>query len=204
MTTSDSKQPVLIIIAGPNGSGKTTITSQILKHSWLEDCIYINPDEIAQNKFGSWSDKESILKAANYAETLRRDSIKNRKSLIFETVFSANEKVDFLLEAKKQGYFIRFFFVTTSHPLINVTRVARRVMEGGHDVPISKIISRYQKSFINSASICRIVDRFYFFDNSIDFEKAKLIFRASNGSLIKKYSNIPNWILPILNELKTN
>ena len=40
--------------------------------------------------------------------------------------------------------------------------------------------------------------------NSVDFEKAKLIFRASNGSLIKKYSNIPNWILPILNELKTN
>ena len=37
-------RPVLIVIAGPNGSGKTTITSKILRHKWLEDALYINPD----------------------------------------------------------------------------------------------------------------------------------------------------------------
>ena len=35
-------RPVLIVIAGPNGSGKTTITSKILKHEWLENALYIN------------------------------------------------------------------------------------------------------------------------------------------------------------------
>ncbi len=45
-------KPVLIIIAGPNGSGKTSITSKIIKHDWMEDSIYINPDNIAQEKFG--------------------------------------------------------------------------------------------------------------------------------------------------------
>ena len=44
-------KPVLIIIAGPNGSGKTSITSKIIKHDWMEDSIYINPDNIAQEKF---------------------------------------------------------------------------------------------------------------------------------------------------------
>ena len=34
-------KPVLIVIAGPNGSGKTTITSRVLHHEWLEDSIYI-------------------------------------------------------------------------------------------------------------------------------------------------------------------
>ena len=33
-------KPVLIVIAGPNGSGKTTITSRVLHHEWLEDSIY--------------------------------------------------------------------------------------------------------------------------------------------------------------------
>ena len=41
-------RPKLIVIAGPNGSGKTSVTSQILKHEWVEGCIYINPDNIAQ------------------------------------------------------------------------------------------------------------------------------------------------------------
>ena len=44
-------RPVLIVIAGPNGSGKTTITSKILRHEWLEDALYINPDQVAQDRF---------------------------------------------------------------------------------------------------------------------------------------------------------
>ena len=43
-------KPVLIVIGGPNGSGKTTITSRVLHHEWLEDSIYINPDNIAQKE----------------------------------------------------------------------------------------------------------------------------------------------------------
>ncbi len=43
-------RPVLIVIAGPNGSGKTTITSKILRHEWLEDALYINPDQVAQKR----------------------------------------------------------------------------------------------------------------------------------------------------------
>ena len=48
-------RPVLIIIAGPNGSGKTTITSRILHHEWLENSVYINPDQVAQERFGDWN-----------------------------------------------------------------------------------------------------------------------------------------------------
>lgn len=58
---SNLHKPVLIVIAGPNGSGKTTITSRILQHEWLEDSIYINPDNIAQNKFGDWNNQEAEI-----------------------------------------------------------------------------------------------------------------------------------------------
>lgn len=38
---SSDKSPELIIIAGPNGSGKTTITTQFLHHEWsVRNFIY--------------------------------------------------------------------------------------------------------------------------------------------------------------------
>ncbi len=56
-------RPVLIVIAGPNGSGKTSVTSKILHHEWLEDSEYINPDNVARDVFGDWNNQESVLKA---------------------------------------------------------------------------------------------------------------------------------------------
>lgn len=65
------KKPILIVIAGPNGTGKTSITNRILEHEWVEECVYINPDEIARDKFGDWNNAYAVLNAAKYAEQLR-------------------------------------------------------------------------------------------------------------------------------------
>lgn len=198
---SSDKSPELIIIAGPNGSGKTTITTQFLHHEWSEGILYINPDIIAQEKFGDWNSTESVLKAAQYCENLREDCLRERRSFVFETVFSAQDKIDFILRAKEAGFFIRLFFIATSSPAINASRIANRVMEGGHDVAISKIISRYQKSIINCSLIAPIVDRLYVYDNSVDNAMATLQYRLSNGLLVKQYvREIEEWAKRILRQ----
>ena len=48
------KKPTLCVVAGPNGSGKTTTTVQLLNNEWTADSLYINPDNIAQEMFGDW------------------------------------------------------------------------------------------------------------------------------------------------------
>lgn len=68
-------KPVLIVIAGPNGSGKTTITTQILQHEWMENAVYINPDQIAKDKFGDWNSREAIMESVKYCEGLREDTV---------------------------------------------------------------------------------------------------------------------------------
>ncbi len=91
-----SDKPVLIIIAGPNGSGKTSVTKEILEHEWIQNCLYINPDNIAQEKFGDWNSRKAVLKAVKLATKMRYSFLKKRQSLIFETVFSTDEKVSFI------------------------------------------------------------------------------------------------------------
>ena len=190
-------KPKLIIIAGPNGSGKTSITNQILKHEWIQDCIYINPDNIAEEKFAGWNDLDSVLKAAQFAQELREKCIINKESLIFETVLSAMDKIDFIENAIENGYFVRLFFVGTNHPSINASRIVSRVLKGGHDVPITKIITRYSKSISNCSYLSKIVDRLYIYDNSEDFVQPKLLFRTKNGVVEKFYSEINPWAQPI-------
>jgi predicted ABC-type ATPase len=194
----EHQKPKLLIIAGPNGSGKTSLTMQILKHEWIKGCVYINPDNIAQEEFGDWNSPEAVMKAAIISTERRENCLKNGENLIFETVFSAIDKVDFIKRAKEAGYFIRLFFLGTNHPSINASRIANRVMEGGHDVPISKIISRYSKSISNCCATSSFVDHLYVYDNSKDNVAAKLIFRASNSKLTKKYRKINDWAMPIL------
>lgn len=190
----ENHKPVLIVIAGPNGSGKTTITSKILRHEWLEDAVYVNPDQVAQDKFGDWNSPEAVMRAAQYCEELREECLRNQQSLIFETVLSSDGKVDFIRRAKEAGYFIRLFFVSTSHPSINAARIAQRVMEGGHDVPITKVISRYYKSILNCKRCSALADRVYIYDNSIDNADARLLFRTTDGQLFKQYTDdIPEW-----------
>ena len=198
MTTSDYK-PVLIVIAGPNGSGKTTITSKILHHEWLENAIYINPDIIAQEKFGDWNSKEAVMNSVRYCKDLREECLVKRHSLIFETVLSIPQKVDYIKRAKEAGFFVRLFFVSTSSPAINAARIAKRVMEGGHDVPIPKIISRYYRSITNCGIASQFVDRTYVYDNSVNDADAKLLFRMVDGKLFKTYvEDIPEWAKTIL------
>lgn len=77
-------KPVLIVIAGPNGSGKTSVTSKLLHHEWMEDAIYVNPDIVAQEKFGDWNSPEAIMQSVKYCEQLREKCLAEKHSLIFE------------------------------------------------------------------------------------------------------------------------
>ena len=197
------RKHVLIVIAGPNGSGKTSTTRLVIKHEWAEQCVYINPDEIAQTKFGDWNDPNAVRQAVEYCEEWREQLLKEHKDFIFETVLSSDSKVEFLKRAKQEGYFIRMFFICTQNPTINAARIAKRVMEGGHDVPIQKIISRYEKALVNAIRVARFVDRAYFYDNSVDNQNAQLIFRTSDGLFAKQYvAELPDWTEKIYNSIK--
>ena len=192
---------MLIVVAGPNGSGKTSVTSRILHHEWLENSVYINPDIVAQERFGDWNSEDAVLKSIKYCEDWREKCLLEKKSLIFETVLSADDKINYIERAMAAGFFVRLFFVCTASPAINASRIANRVMNGGHDVPISKIISRYQKSILNCSRIIRKVNRVYLYDNTAENTEATLLIRFADGNVAKRYvQTLPEWAEQIAEE----
>ena len=98
----EALKPRLLVVAGPNGAGKTSITEKLLRHEWMLDCEYVNPDYIARDDFGDWNAPEAVMKAAIRAEKLREKCVRDGRSLAFETVLSMPDKIDFIQRAK--GY----------------------------------------------------------------------------------------------------
>ena len=193
------KKPVMCIVAGPNGSGKTTTTEQLLKNEWGADSLYINPDNIAKDIFGNWNSAEAVLKAAQKATNQRYECLKNGTDFVFETVFSSAEKMEFVQKAKDAGFFIRIFYVCTESPLININRIAQRYLNGGHEVPISKTISRYYSSLENISKAIKIADRVYLYDNSVENAAPRLILRTVDGIIAKQYTDtLPEWVRAIM------
>lgn len=69
-------------------------------------------------------------------------------------------------EARRLGYRVYFYFLTTDDPEINVNRVKVRVAKNGHPVPREKIVSRYYKSLEQLFAAVKLSNRAFLFDNS--------------------------------------
>ncbi|MEJ8561910.1 zeta toxin family protein [Yoonia sp. GPGPB17] len=137
-------RPTLLVIGGPNGSGKTTVLS-FLQRAGREIPDYANADEIAKMLPGDLHERN--IQSQRIVRTRRDAAIDAYASFSYETVMSHHSHVDAMVKARDLGFFVQLVFVTTDDPQINVQRVANRVREGGHDVPTDRIINRYHRIF---------------------------------------------------------
>lgn len=129
--------------------------------------------------------------AAFIADYTREELLLSGRKFTIETVLSDERKLNFMQSAKKQGYRIYLYYITTSDPLINIDRVKTRVIQDGHNVDPSKIVSRYYKSLNNLFEAIILSDRAYIFDNS--YSQPSLIAEKEDDLIKNMLELVPEW-----------
>jgi predicted ABC-type ATPase len=178
---------VLWLIAGPNGSGKTTFVERYLKKH-----EFVNADVIAKQM--NPGDPGAVAREAMFAaEAKRKELLQQGKTFVAETVFSHESKLDLIREAKQAGYSVQLVFICTEDPTLNAGRVKQRVAKGGHDVPMDKIAPRYARSIANAQAASTMVDRMHVYDNTRSNMPHKFVAMFENGRLESANKQPPEW-----------
>ncbi|MCG8649854.1 MAG: AAA family ATPase, partial [Pirellulales bacterium] len=138
-------KPRLLIVGGPNGSGKTTVAVQ---YAMAEGAPYVGADEIAASLDPVAPESVRIEAGRQFIQTIDR-FISNTQPCVVESTLSGRSFRNSITRAAKHGFEIAIVFVFVDSADVCVARVAERVRKEGHDVPESDIRRRYHRSIKN-------------------------------------------------------
>ncbi len=159
------KSPNLFIIAGPNGSGKTTFAREFLPH--YANCEnFVNADLIAQG-LSPFSPAAAGIKAGRLLLKQIHEFADRRVDFAFETTLAGKTYVSLLRRLKQHGYVIHLFFLWIPSVELALVRIRERVAKGGHDVPVMDVRRRFGRSVQNFLRVYRpLLDSWIVFNTS--------------------------------------
>ncbi len=153
------------IIAGPNGSGKTTFAKKFLP-KYVRCPNFVNADLIAQG-LSPFSPQTAALKAGKLVLERLHELARTDQDFSFETTLAGRSYADFLRVLKKKGYSAHIFFLWVPDVKISLARIKERVAEGGHDVPTEDVKRRFGRGLKNFFRLYRpFLSTWMIFDNS--------------------------------------
>lgn len=129
------------MIAGPNGSGKTTTAGCLISNITGID-EFINADEIARGLAPLHPESVS-LSASKLMLKRFMELLEANKSFAFETTGASTNYIKHLVRAQANGYKVFLIFLWLPSPQLAIQRVAIRVSQGGHDIPEDTVVRRY-------------------------------------------------------------
>jgi len=166
------------IIAGPNGSGKTTFAKLFLPE-YVNCPNFVNADLIAQG-LAPFEPRTAAIKAGKLVLQQINEYARRGFDFAFETTLSGKSYAKLLSELKSQEYSLHLFFLWIPSPELAIARIKDRVAEGGHHVPPEDVRRRFVRGLRNFFKMYEsILDSWVLIDNSKS--KPVLIAKRQNG-----------------------
>lgn len=137
----------IIILAGPNGAGKTTFARSFLPAE-ADLPHFINADLIAAG-LAPFAPETAAIKAARLMLEEIALHARRGESFALETTLSGLSYLRHIARWREQGYRVSLFFLSLPNPETAIARVASRVRQGGHDIPVTVIRRRFAAGLDN-------------------------------------------------------
>ena len=155
----------ILILAGPNGAGKTTFATEFLPNE-ARCPAFVNADLIAAG-LSPLEQSPASFRAGRLLLDMIEEYVAKGRSFAFETTLSGRGYASAIPRWRRRGYFVELLYLRLSAPEMAVSRVRRRVLEGGHDVPEAAIRRRFDTGWRNFEYTYRfLVDEWKIYDNS--------------------------------------
>src|SRR5215831_20707821 len=159
------QKPLLVVIAGPIGAGKTTLYDAHLKEAF-----------------------PALVPPISHQ---REAALREQRSFAVEDLVVDTE----LLEcARDAGYATKVIFISTEDPNLNVGRILIRMSHGGQSVPLNTIPESYDESMRSLPKACKHADDVLVYDNTPDGKGHRLVARFITGELVKTTHPRPEWL----------
>jgi predicted ABC-type ATPase len=183
------KRPVLTIVAGSNGCGKTSMTT--LARTKFQQLPILDPDAIARSLQETSEVNNSGIEAGRKVLRDAEELIQAQQSFTVETTLSGSTYLRMAARAKKAGFGVLVFFVGTASVEINLARVRDRVKKGGHDVPEEDQRRRYPRTLANMRKLLPIADLAFIFDNSTGL--GHVLLGSGHPDSMRWFEPVPEW-----------
>ncbi len=158
------KHPIVYIIAGSNGAGKTTFAMKFLPR--IAKINFVNADLIAAGLSPLDTDSVAIEAGRIFLGRIH-ELIHRRIDFAFETTLSGKSYIKLLSKLRSAGYRVNLFFLWLPSIDLALKRVADRVRKGGHNIPAKTISRRFKRGIQNLFSqYCELCDLIVVYDNS--------------------------------------
>lgn len=202
-------RPVLQVLAGVNGAGKSSIGGYLVERAGV---TWFNPDTFARELAAATGCNPETANAAAWAEGIRRldQAVAGSRNFAFETTLGG-ETVTARLLAATASHEVRIWYCGLTSAELHIARVQARVAAGGHAIPEAKIRERFTRSRVNLLRLMPRLSHLLVFDNSVEADKAGKIpdplqvLELDGGRLLypavddlEALRRTPEWAKPIL------
>lgn len=166
--------PNIIVIAGANGSGKST-AAPVLLADVLGVSEFVNADVIAQG-LSAFNPEGAALAAGRIMLARLKELAAARESFAFETTLASRSFAPWIRSLTGSGYNFHLLFLWLPSAQFAIERVAQRVHTGGHYVPDDVVRRRYSKGLRNFFSLYQpLATTWRVYNNSVDTNGPRLI-----------------------------
>lgn len=203
---ASDRRPVLTVIAGTNGAGKSSIVGQYIRQHGGD---YFNPDEWAQvlcARDPTLNQVDANSLAWRAGKDMLESAIEEGRDYVFETTLGGNTIPLLIGRAAAQGHRVVIWYVGLDSPETHLRRVRARVQRGGHDIPEDKVWERFERSIENLVTLIPHIHELKLFDNTaeVDFARgeapdirALLHMRDQEIVSCVELIKVPDWAKPV-------